>query len=440
MSFPPDATHDPHLQSWVASANDLDTDFPIQNLPFGVFQRNSSSEQPSIGIAIGNQILDLSICVQQGVLEDLPTALQTACLATTLNPLMALGPAAATILRQQLSYLLQLSTTPPEQQILVPMADVQMLLPVQIGSYTDFYASIHHATNVGKLFRPERPLLPNYKHIPIAYHGRASSIVVSNTPIHRPQGQQRPSTPEQSPSFGPSQRLDYEAEVGLLIGPGNPLGAPISIDQAESHLFGLCLVNDWSARDIQAWEYQPLGPFLGKSFATSLSPWVVTRDALAPFRCSPFERPTNEPAPLPYLTTADNSSGINLTLEVWLRSPQMIQNQISPVRLSQASFAQLYWTAAQMITHHTSNGCNLQSGDLLASGTVSGPTPDTWGSLLEITHQGTKPIQLPTGEQRGFLADGDDVILRGYCQTSDYRKIGFGECRGQILPAVKNNV
>lgn len=430
----PDTTHDPHRQSWVASANTLDTDFPIQNLPFGVFQRHQS--QPRIGAAIGQHIVDLSICVQHNILDDLPEPVKAACLAPNLNPLMALGQPAIRALRHQLSQLLEISTNPPEHQILVPIADVKMLLPAQVGNYTDFYASINHAINVGKLFRPEQPLLPNYKHIPIAYHGRASSIVASDTPIYRPQGQQRPAASEKFPGFGPSQRLDYEGEVGLLIGKGSPLGQPIAIDHAEDHLFGLCLVNDWSARDIQAWEYQPLGPFLGKSFATSLSPWVVTLDALTPFRCPSFERPADDPQPLPYLKTADNLTGIKLTVEVWLRSAQMLQENIPPIRLSQASFAQLYWTAAQMITHHTSNGCNLQSGDLLASGTVSGPTSDTWGSLLEITHQGTKPIQLPTGEQRFFLADGDEVSLRGYCETPGYKKIGFGECRGQVLSAI----
>lgn len=430
----PDITHDPHRQSWVTSANAPDTDFPIQNLPLGVFQQHQS--QPRIGVAIGERIVDLAICVQHNILGDLPEPVTAACLATTLNPLMALGPPAIRSLRHRLSQLLEISTTPPEQPFLVPMAAVNMLLPAQIGNYTDFYASINHATNVGKLFRPEQPLLPNYKHIPIAYHGRASSIVVSDTPIYRPQGQQRPAASEKLPGFGPSQRLDYEGEVGLLIGQGNPLGQPITVDHAEDHLFGLCLVNDWSARDIQAWEYQPLGPFLGKSFATSLSPWVVTLDALAPFRCPSFERPDDDPQPLPYLKTADDLTGIKLTVEVWLRSAQMIEENIPPIRLSQASVAQLYWTAAQMITHHTSNGCNLQPGDLLASGTVSGPTADTWGSLLEITHQGTKPIQLPTGEQRFFLADGDAVSLRGYCETPGYKKIGFGACRGHVLSAI----
>ncbi len=439
MPSPPDATHDPHLQSWVASANTSDTDFPIQNLPFGVFQR--SQLQPRIGVAIGKHIVDLSVCIKQEVLSNLPEAVKVACLATNLNPLMALGQKAITTLRHQLSYLLELSTTPPEQRILVPMADVQMLLPAQVSNYTDFYASVDHATNVGKLFRPDCPLLPNYKHIPIAYHGRASSIVVGDTPIHRPNGQQRSAVSGEMPRFGPSQRLDYEGEVGLLIGQGNVLGQPISIHQAEDHLFGLCLVNDWSARDIQAWEYQPLGPFLGKSFATSISPWVITLDALTPFRCAPFKRPTGDPMPLPYLINPANSlGGINLTLEVWLRSAQMAREHIPPMRLSQASFAQLYWTAAQMITHHTSNGCNLQSGDLLASGTISGPTPGTWGSLLEITQQGKVPFHLPTGEQRSFLADGDEIILRGYCKTPGYRTIGFGKCCGRILSAVKNDI
>ncbi|MEO1403857.1 MAG: fumarylacetoacetase [Cyanobacteria bacterium J06635_1] len=432
----PDATHNPRLQSWVATANAADTDFPIQNLPFGVFKRRQATEVPRLGVAIGNQVVDLSACLQQGLLADLPEKVKTACLEDSLNPLMSLGHWAMTALRHRLSHLLQAPKPIPDYPILVSMAEVELRLPAKIGNYTDFYASIHHATNVGKLFRPDQPLLPNYKHLPIAYHGRASSIVVSGTSIHRPKGQQRPANPAASTGFGPTQRLDYECEVGLLIGMGNPLGQPIPIKAAEEHLFGLCLVNDWSARDIQAWEYQPLGPFLGKSFATSLSPWVVTLDALAPFRCSMLERLEGDPSPLRYLSPLNRDGGINLTVEVWLRSAKMQQEQITPIRLSHASLSQLYWTPAQMIAHHTSNGCNLQPGDLLASGTVSEATPDTWGSLLEITRQGQHTIQLPTGETRTFLADGDEVILRGYCEAPGYRRIGFGECRGQIHPAV----
>ncbi|HEY9644002.1 MAG TPA: fumarylacetoacetase, partial [Coleofasciculaceae cyanobacterium] len=341
---------------------------------------------------------------------------------------------AASLLRHCLSVLLR-SGTPPDSRLLIPLSAAELLLPACIGDYTDFYASIFHATQVGKLFRPDQPLLPNYKYVPIAYHGRASSIVPSGTAVVRPQGQ-RQTLPQPVPQFASTQLLDYELEVGCFVGPGNPLGEPIALHQAEAHLFGLCLVNDWSARDIQAWEYQPLGPFLSKSFATTISPWVVTLDALIPFRCPAFQRPADDPPPLPYLASPENAAqgGIDLTLEVWLRSTQMRQVGLEPVRLSQAAFQQMYWTWAQMLTHHTSNGCNLRPGDLLASGTVSGAMPGSQGCLLEMTQRGAQPLTLPTGEVRSFLADGDEVILRGYCQRTGFARIGFGECRGQVLP------
>lgn len=427
-----DATHDPNLRSWIESANQPDTDFPIQNLPFGVFQ--TTAEGPRIGVAIGDQILDLAACRATGLLQDLPEPLQAACAAPTLNSLMALGGAASLPLRHHLSQLLQTGAThPPSDKILVARSEAQLLLPATIGDYTDFYASIFHATNVGKLFRPDNPLLPNYKYVPIAYHGRASSIVISGSAIKRPYGQQkRPDEPV--PVFAPSQMLDYELEVGCLVGMGNELGQPISIDRAEAHLFGLCLVNDWSARDIQAWEYQPLGPFLAKNFATTISPWVVTLEALAPFRCSAFSRPADDPPSLAYLTSSANQErgGINLTLEVWLSSAQMRQENIAPFCLSRSAFQQLYWTIAQMLTHHTSNGCNLRTGDLFASGTVSGAESGTQGCLLELTQRGSQPIELPTGETRRFLVEGDEVILRGYCEQQGYVRIGLGECRGQV--------
>ena len=436
MKSLPNLTHNPDLRSWVTSANAPNTDFPIQNLPLGVFQPIDSAESPHIGVAIGDQILDLYACVQAKLLQDMPEALQAACTAQTLNSLMALGRWAPRILRYRLSQILQQDSTLPgaDLQILVPMTEAKLLCPAAIGDYTDFYASIFHATNVGQLFRPDNPLFPNYKHLPIAYHGRASSLVISGTLIHRPLGQQKPTVEATSPRFGPSQQLDYEMELGFLVGQGNKLGQPINIDQADDHLFGVCLVNDWSARDIQAWEYQPLGPFLSKSFATSLSPWVVTTEALVPFRCPAHERASDDPPPLPYLSSVQNTAygGIDMTVEVWLQSAQMKAEGITPVRLSHASFAHMYWTVAQMIAHHTSNGCNLQPGDLLASGTVSGPQPGTQGSLLEMTQRGRLPIELPSGETRAFLADGDEVILRGYCQKSGYAKIGFGECRGMI--------
>jgi fumarylacetoacetase len=429
-------THSPDLHSWVESANQPDTDFPIQNLPFGVFSLNGQSEPPHIGVAIGDRILDLAQCHSVGLLHDLPTEIQTACAASSLNQLMAMGSSAASTLRQWLSQFLRTTgnASPPEHPVLVAMADAEMLLPAQIGDYTDFYASIFHATNVGKLFRPDNPLLPNYKYVPIAYHGRASSIVPSGTAIQRPIGQRKP--PDASvPRFEPTQMLDYELEVGWFVGMGNALGEAIAIDQANDHIFGLCLVNDWSARDIQAWEYQPLGPFLAKNFATSVSPWVVTLEALAPFRCTAFQRGSNDPSPLDYLTSSANSQsgGIDITLEVWLQSAKMRSQNMEPIRLSRTSFKTMYWTLAQMLTHHASNGCNLRAGDLLASGTVSGAEAGTQGCLLEMTQRGQHPIELPSGETRSFLQDGDEVILQGFCEQEGYRRIGFGNCQGIVL-------
>ena len=300
-----------------------------------------------------------------------------------------------------------------------------MLLPVAIGDYTDFYASVHHATNVGSMFRPDNPLLPNYKWLPIGYHGRSSSIVVSGTPVRRPSGQTKDDA-SPAPVFGPSKRLDYEMELGMFIGPGNDLGEPIAVGSALDHVFGFCLVNDWSARDVQTWEYQPLGPFLAKSFATSISPWIVTLDALEPFRTRAFERASGDPEPLPYLR---DDVGYDINVEVWLRTKKMSE----PVRLSRGNFRDMYWTVAQLVAHHTSNGCNLRPGDLLASGTISGPEKDARGCLLELTWRGTEPIQLPTGETRRFLEDGDEVILRAYCEREGVPRIGFGECRGVVV-------
>lgn len=436
MKRPIDSTHDPSLRSWVESANQKDTDFPIQNLPFGVFRRRGSADIPRIGVAIGDQILDLFLCVQLGLFEALPEQLHAACLAPNLNALMAMGIDAVSALRQQLSQLLHYNEqkSPPDTAILISMSEAELLLPANIGDYTDFYASIYHATNVGKLFRPDNPLLPNYKYIPIAYHGRASSIVPSGTSIKRPQGQ-RKSPQESVPSFAPAQMFDYELEVGFFVGAGNELGQPISIDKAEEHIFGLCLVNDWSARDIQAWEYQPLGPFLAKSFATTISPWVVTLDALAPFRCPAFVRSPEDPQPLPYLASMLDAQlgGIDICVEAFLLSIQMREAGMKPFRLSRTSFGQMYWTLAQMLTHHTSNGCNLRPADLLASGTVSGAQESSQGCLLEMTQRGAKLIELPTGEKRSFLLDGDEVILRAYCEKEGYARVGFGECRGIVI-------
>jgi fumarylacetoacetase len=431
-----DRTHDPNLRSWVESANQKGTDFPIQNLPFGVFRHRDTSEKPRIGVAIGDRILDLFGCCEVGLLQELPQPLQEVCRSSNLNELMALGSWATSALRDRLSELLRSneSNPPLETKILIPMTSAELLLPAQIGDYTDFYASISHATNVGKLFRPDNPLLPNYKYVPIAYHGRASSIIVSGKTFKRPQGQ-RKSPEDSTPIFASSQLLDYEMEVGFFVGAGNELGQPIAIEKAEEHIFGLCLVNDWSARDIQAWEYQPLGPFLAKSFATTISPWVVTMEALAPFRCPAFSRPQGDPPALPYLHSQLDRQlgGINLTLELFLSSARMRAQKMEPMRLSRASFQEMYWTIAQMLTHHTSNGCNLRPGDLLASGTVSGAEEGSQGSLLEITRRGSQPLELPTGEMRSFLADGDEILIHGYCDRKGYVRVGFGECRGKCI-------
>jgi fumarylacetoacetase len=354
---------------------------------------------------------------------------------------MALGRPDWAALRDTLSALLAAESprVAAEQRAkaracLVPMTDVEMLLPAAVGDYTDFYASIFHATNVGRLFRPDTPLLPNYKFVPIGYHGRASSIVVSGTRVVRPDGQTRPNQAE-PPVFGAAARLDYELEVGWFVGPGNRLGQPIPLSAAEDQIFGLCLLNDWSARDIQQWEYQPLGPFLAKSFATTISPWVVTWEAIEPFRVSAFTRPQDDPLPLSYLDSEANRAGggVDITLEAWLLTPGMRNAGAGPARISRGNFRDMYWTCAQMLTHHASNGCNLRPGDLLASGTVSGPEPEAGGCLLELTGGGRDPIQLPNGEVRRFLEDGDEVIFRGSCERPGLVRIGFGECRGQIL-------
>ena len=425
------ATHDPNKKSWVESANIPECDFPLQNLPFGVFRRKDSSDRPRAGVAIGDQILDLAPARRQLGVE-LPADAES-----SLNRIMALGPNEHSAMR--LAIHTGLSAGSPNQRelqlALVPMERAELLLPSEIGGYTDFYASIHHATNVGRLFRPENPLLPNYKYVPIAYHGRSSSIVVSGTPVVRPSGQRR--SGENDPTFAPSRRLDYELEAGLYIGRGNRLGTPIPIAEACRHIFGFSLVNDWSARDMQAWEYQPLGPFLGKNFATTVSPWIITAEALAPFRVPANPRPAGDPAPLPYLFSEEDQQcgALSIELEVLIASEKMRQQGIAPHRLSRVNFNTMYWTPAQMVTHHASNGCNLQSGDLLASGTVSGPEPDSLGSLLEITKGGREPFTLPSGETRTFLEDGDEVSLRGSCAAPGFRRIGFGECRGIILPA-----
>jgi fumarylacetoacetase len=424
------------MRSWLESANAPLTDFPIENLPFGVFQRASS--KAAIGVAIGDSVLNLRDAVEAHLLDSLDSEVLAACKDDSLNRLMAMGREASLAMRERLTELLSdaggRSKVEPH---LLPQSKIEMLLPARIGDYSDFYASIHHATNVGRLFRPDHPLLPNYKHIPIGYHGRASSIVVSGTEVVRPHGQIK--LPDASaPIFAPTRSLDYELEVGFFAGKGNQQGEPISIHAAESHIFGFCLVNDWSARDIQSWEYQPLGPFLGKSFATSISPWVVTAEALEPFRVAALARPKDDPEPLPYLDAPEDRSrgALDVKLEVWLRTARMHRENAPAVRLSQANLRDLYWTPAQMLAHHTSNGCNLRSGDLLATGTVSGASGDSLGCLLEITQRGAQPLMLPNGEPRGFLEDGDEVIMRGYCEREGYPRIGFGECSGTIRSAI----
>lgn len=424
-------------QTWVPVPDG--SDFPLENLPLGVFQRSDvppSTGPPSIASAIGDHILDLRAAAEAALL---PADLAHACRQPSLNALMAMGRPASSTLRARLTELLSDPAARARiEPLLLPQQHARMLLPAHIGDYTDFYASIYHATNVGRLFRPDNPLLPNYKYVPIGYHGRASSIVVSGTAVRRPSGQTK-APDDAAPTFGPSRSLDYELEVGFYIGPGNHRETPIPLAHAEPHIFGLCLVNDWSARDIQAWEYQPLGPFLAKNFATTVSPWVVTLDALEPFRIPAFARPTGDPAPLPYLDSPEDRSrgGFDITLEVWLRTGRMQREHQPALRISRGNLRDLYWTLAQMLTHHASNGCNLRPGDLLASGTVSGPAPDSLGCLLEITRRGAQPLALPHGETRKFLEDGDEIILRGYCERPGHARIGFGECRGLVLPAAK---
>lgn len=396
-----DHTHDPKLRSWVESANRPGCDFPIQNLPLGVFQPPGESGA-RLGVAIGDAILDVS--------EWLP--------GQTLNAFLTLPATFRHELRRLISRALEVGSEP---RPLFSQADCQMRLPAVVGDYTDFYASIHHATNVGRMFRPDNPLLPNYKHVPIAYHGRSSSLVVSGTAVRRPCGQLGEGR------YGPTRELDYEVELGVVLGPGNALGEPIPAERALEHVAGICLLNDWSARDIQRWEYQPLGPFLAKNFATSLSPWMVTIEALAPFRT---DAPPHDVPVLPYLLEG-GPGAIDITVEAWLRSRSMAE----AVRLSRASFKDMYWTLGQMVAHHSSNGCNLRAGDLIGTGTISGPEKDNRGCLLELTWKGTEPITLPGGEQRTFLEDGDELILTGYCEREGFARIGFGSCRGTILPA-----
>ena len=430
-------THDPALRSWVESANRPGADFPIANLPFGAFRRRGSGEPYRGGVAIGDRIVDLGEAARGGAFSGDAVELARTCEAPELNAFMALGPAAWSALRRALSHALrsESSARAALEPALVSQADAEMTVPARIGDYTDFYASIEHATNVGRLFRPDNPLLPNYTWVPIAYHGRASSIVASGHDVARPVGQTMPPGAAE-PVVGPSRRLDYELEVGIWIGTGNALGTSVRIDQAESHVFGLCLLNDWSARDVQAWEYQPLGPFLAKNFATTISPWIVTLEALEPFRV-PWRRRAGDPEPLAYLDSAQVRArgAFDVRLEALLETAPMRANRLVPVRLSLSSFRNSYWTLEQMVAHHTMNGCNLEPGDLFGTGTQSGPGPGEAGSLLELSAGGKQPLMLADGETRTFLEDGDRVIFRGWCEAAGHRRIGFGECSGTVLPA-----
>ena len=426
MTTSTDETHDPSLKSWVESANDPTTDFPIQNLPFGRFRRDEDAGW-NIGVAIGDQVLDL----RRAKLLD----------TNDMNRLMRLSREPRLAVRQAISAGLRQGSKHEAtlREALVPQSKVVMGLPCDIGDYTDFYTSIHHATTVGKQFRPENPLLPNYKWVPIGYHGRVSTIGVSRAgtghEFRRPNGQTK--MPEATePTVGPSRKMDYELELGAFIARPNAMGEPIAMESAEEHVFGLALFNDWTARDIQPWEYQPLGPFLSKNFASTLSPWIVTLDALAPFRKA-FTRPAGDPAPLPYLESPANreQGAIDIELEVWVQTAKMRAAGHAGDRLMRSNFSDAYWTLAQLVAHHTINGCALRPGDLFGSGTLSGPNPDQAGSLLELTRGGTQPITLSNGETRGYLEDGDTVILRGHCERDGFRRIGFGECRGTVMPA-----
>ncbi len=425
-----DQTHDPDRASWVASANGH-PDFPIQNLPFGVF--SPPGDEPRGGVAIGGRILDLKGAVEAGLFHGKALEAAEATAAPTLNAFLAQGRTARAALRRRLSDLL--ATGSPDQRRTGPLlhdaAQCRMHLPARIGDYTDFYAGIHHATEAGRLFRPDSPLMPNYKYVPVGYHGRASSVRVSGEAVRRPNGQRKPAR-EEVPSFGPSRNLDYELELGFWIGAGNALGEPIPIAEASEHIAGFCLLNDWSARDIQGWEAQPLGPFLAKSFSTSISPWIVTPEALEPFRIAQAPRPDGDPAPLDYLLdeTDQTAGALDIALEVTLTVPGH-----APVPLCRSNARHLYWTVAQLVAHHASGGCNLQPGDLFGSGTISGPDKASAGCLLELTRGGREPVTIAPGIERRFLEDGDIVTFRATCRRDGFASIGFGECRAEILPA-----
>ncbi|MBQ4838870.1 MULTISPECIES: fumarylacetoacetase [Pseudoalteromonas] len=430
-------THDINLKSWVASANQAGTDFPIQNLPFASFRRKGSNEEFRGGVAIGNQVLDLAAVAAANIFDGVAQEAVEAANAQALNEFMGLGKAHWSGLRLALSRALREGSEHQStlEGALVAQDDVEYALPCHIGDYTDFYTSIYHATAVGSLFRPDNPLLPNYKWVPIGYHGRASSIDVSGQTFPRPKGQTKAPDAD-APSFGPCKRLDYELELGIYLGKGNELGDAISIADAEDHVFGFCLFNDWSARDLQAWEYQPLGPFLAKNFASTVSPWVVTTEALAPYRTA-WHRDENDPQPMSYLESAQNreAGAFDIQMDVLIETDKMRSANEAPSKVSESSFKHSYWTVAQMVTHHTVNGCNFLPGDMLGSGTQSGPEHEEAGSLLELSRGGKESITLSNGEERKFLEDGDKVIMRGWCEADGFNRIGFGSVEGTVLPA-----
>jgi fumarylacetoacetase len=435
-----DETHDPARRSFVASANDPSGDFPIQNLPLGIFSRGKDSKK-SPGVAIGNQILDLQAAYQLGLLsKDIP---EGAFAESSLNAMFALGRGPLRTLRRKLADALDVGPTgePTRKNassLLVPMRECTMHRPTAVPNYTDFYAGIHHARAAGALLTPENPLPPNYKWVPIAYHGRASSVQVGQGIVRRPLGQRPPLVGGGVPGFGPCERLDFELEMGFYLSGGNQLGHSIPVEQASEQILGFSLLNDWSARDVQRWEMYPLGPFLSKSFATSVSPWVVTADALAPFRAAAMLRPAGDPQPLNYLLdSADQESGgLDVKLKVFLTTEKMRSANQAAAEILQSNARYLYWTPAQMVAHHTVNGCNLQAGDLIGTGTISGPTDAELSSMLEFTFAGTRPVTLPNGERRGFLLDGDEIRFEGRCERQGYTSIGFGACVGRIAAAL----
>jgi len=435
-------THDPRLKSWISSANVHNCDFPIQNLPYVSFRRKGSVELPRLGVGIGDSILDLSVCQSAGLLTSDTGIAGEACQFPTLNPLMSLGFSYWSALRLRISRLLSSENAELKDKsevrkaAIMPISQAELFLAVEIGDYTDFYSSIHHASCVGSMFRPDSPLLDNYKYVPVGYHGRASSVVPSDTPIRRPAGQIKEDG-EKVPRYEITKCLDFELEMGAYVGSSNDLGQPIPIERAAEHIFGYSILNDWSARDIQRWEYQPLGPFLAKSFATSISPWIVSSEALAPYRTNAFSRDEGDPKPLPYLFSEIDQSlgGIDIKLEVYIVSKSMREQLIEPYKLGESNFKDLYWTMPQLLTHHSSNGCNMMAGDLLGSGTISGKETHTKGCLLELTMNGQDPLDLPGGEKRTFLEDGDEIIMKGFCTKDGYARIGMGECRGRVVSA-----